>query len=71
MRIAAEFQTACGGIVSPWVSFEEAWLDSIETSFGKQGLPVRVLSKANVILSKEDSSRPRDADDVKKLLEAG
>jgi hypothetical protein len=52
------------------VSFDEAWSDSIETSFGEKGLRVRVLSKAHVILSKEHSSRASDIDDVKKLLEA-
>ena len=53
------------------VSFGEAWSDSVETSFGENGLRVRVPSKAHVILSKEDSSRASDADDVKRLLEAG
>ena len=51
------------------ISFAEAWADSIETSFGDKGLRVRVLSKAHVVLSKEQSSRAQDADDIKKLLE--
>jgi hypothetical protein len=51
------------------VSFGEAWRDSIQTSFG-DGHLVRVLSKAHVILSKEQSSRALDAEDIKILLEA-
>ena len=51
------------------VTFDEAWSDSIETSFDEKGLRVRVLSKAHVILSKEHNNRPRDAEDIKKLLE--
>lgn len=52
------------------VSFGEAWSVSIETSFG-EGPRVRVLSKAHVILSKQQSSRAADADDIERLLEAG
>jgi hypothetical protein len=53
------------------VPFGEAWSDGVETTLGEDGLPVRVLSRAHVILSKEDSSRASDADDVERLLEAG
>jgi hypothetical protein len=53
------------------VSFGKAWFDSVEASFGERGLRVRVLSKAHLILSKEDSGRAHDAEDIKRLLEAG
>jgi hypothetical protein len=51
------------------VSFEKAWYESVETSFGGGRTKLRVLSKAHVILSKEKSSRPQDAVDIKRLLE--
>jgi hypothetical protein len=59
-------------VASPFsgVSFGEAWSASVEASFG-EGARVRVLSKAQVILSKEHSSRAVDAGDIKRLLEAG
>jgi hypothetical protein len=53
------------------VSFEKAWSKSVETSFGKGCAEVRVLSRAHVILSKEQSSRPQDVCDIKRLLEIG
>ena len=46
------------------VSFREAWLDSVEAEFGKQCIPVRVLSRAHLILSKQDSNREQDLEDM-------
>jgi hypothetical protein len=51
------------------VSFSEAWHESIETTFGDKALPVRVLSKAHLILSKERSKRATDVADVRRLLD--
>jgi len=47
------------------VSFEDAWSESIEATV--DGLPIRVLSKAHLILSKRHSGREVDAEDVKGL----
>jgi hypothetical protein len=55
-----ELLTAISG-----VCFTEAWTESIETAF--EGLQFRVLSKAHLILSKQHSSRPADADDIRGL----
>jgi len=52
------------------VSFDAVWTDSIETCFGESGLRVRVVSKAHLILSKEQSSREQDADDIKMLRDS-
>ncbi|HEY6342511.1 MAG TPA: hypothetical protein VIY49_13535 [Bryobacteraceae bacterium] len=46
------------------VSFRDASLDSVEAEFGKQRVPIRVLSKAHLILSKEDSDREQDVGDM-------
>lgn len=55
-----EFVTRING-----VAFEEAWSDSVETTF--DGLSFRVLSKAHVILSKRGSTRQVDMDDINAL----
>jgi len=55
-----EFLTAING-----VSFGEAWSESIETTI--EGLKVRIVSKAHLILSKQHSGRPTDADDINRL----
>ena len=47
------------------VSFSEAWSESNEGTFA--GLRVRVISKGHLILSKQDTGRPTDADDIKRL----
>jgi hypothetical protein len=47
------------------VRFADAWSESIEATFA--GLRVRVLSKAHLILSKLESHRSADADDVRHL----
>jgi hypothetical protein len=47
------------------VSFADAWRESIETAVAE--FHVRVLSGAQLILSKQHSSRPADADDIKAL----
>ena len=55
-----EFITAING-----VRFLDAWADGIQTSV--EGLAVRVLSKPHLILSKMNTGRPLDADDVRAL----
>ena len=47
------------------VTFEEAWPDRIETSFG--GEPVRVLSRAHLIQNKRAAGRAQDRADLERL----
>jgi hypothetical protein len=55
-----EFLTEIDG-----VSFEQAWPESIGTTFG--GLSFSILSKPHVILSKRGSTRPVDVLDIEAL----
>ncbi len=47
------------------VGFTEAWTGGIEIAFA--GLHIRVLSKAHLVLSKQDSRRQVDIDDITAL----
>jgi hypothetical protein len=63
-RYPVEFITAKG------VRFLDAWADGVRaTSAG--GLPLRVLSKPHLILSKTNTGRPLDADEVQALQNPG
>jgi len=55
-----EFLTAIDG-----VSFASAWMDAVATII--ESVPVRVLSKAHLITSKQTGKRPLDAQDVEAL----
>ena len=55
-----EFVTAING-----VSFVEAWTQGTNITF--QGLTIRVLSKAHLIVSKQGSTRPVDLDDIRAI----
>jgi predicted nucleotidyltransferase len=59
---SVELLTAINGI-----AFAEAWFESIEATVA--GLRVRVLSKAHLIVSKQQSGRSSDADDILGLQE--
>jgi hypothetical protein len=48
------------------VTFADAWRESIETAFA--GFQVRVLSRSHLIVSKLNSSRQIDAEDIEALL---
>lgn len=47
------------------ITFEEAWQNKIESSYGDQ--PIYVLSKADLIKNKKASGREQDLLDVKEL----
>lgn len=60
-RYPVEFITAIKG-----VRFLDAWADGVQTTTA-DGLALRVLSKPHLILSKTNTGRSLDADDVKAL----
>jgi hypothetical protein len=47
------------------VSFDEAWADKVSATFG--GVPVSVLSRANLLRNKRASGRAQDLADVERL----
>ena len=55
-----EFLTAIHG-----VSFDEAWADGVERIVVE--LPLRIISKAHLIVSKKTGARATDANDIKAL----
>jgi hypothetical protein len=57
-RYPVEFITAIKG-----VRFQEAWADASETTSG-DGLVLRILSKPHLFLSKMNTGRSLDAEDV-------
>jgi hypothetical protein len=60
-RYPVEFITAIKG-----VRFLDAWADGVQTT-SAGGLPLCILSKPHLILSKTNTGRPLDADDVQAL----
>ncbi len=47
------------------VSFDEAWADSVETTYG--GVPIRLMGKKTLIKAKRASARKQDLLDLERL----
>ncbi|MDX2175070.1 MAG: hypothetical protein SF028_01225 [Candidatus Sumerlaeia bacterium] len=49
------------------VAFEEAWPNRVEATYG--GVPIFIISKADLITNKRASGRPQDLLDLARLLD--